>query len=152
MATLPDAMGTTEIMASEGHMQDMHLPATYNERPGSRGRSESCRSFATWAVHSPMLYASLTSCSFRAGGNLAVSLPAMTTPKGVAIVASSMTGVGGLPTTTCQQHQCFHALPSRRVSPSIAGNGVTARLLRYSALAPAVRLNKPSPGGLTDCA
>ena len=60
------------------------------------------RTLATCATHSPRLNASLTSCSPSAGGERAVSLPAITTPNGVAMHASSMIGLGGLPTTTCR--------------------------------------------------
>ena len=42
------------------------------------------------------------SCSLSAGGRCALSRPAMTMPKGDALAASSMMGLGGTPTTTCQ--------------------------------------------------
>ena len=62
--------------------------------------SASCNILLICAVHPPMLYASFTSEAVREGGLVVPSLPAITTPKGDAIVVSSMMLLGGLPTTT----------------------------------------------------
>lgn len=51
-----------------------------------------------------MLYASFTSEALSEGGLVVPSLPAITTPKGDAIVVSSMMLLGGFPTTIWRQH------------------------------------------------
>jgi len=84
--------------------------------------SASCSILLIWAVHPPMLYASLTSEAVREGWLVVPSLPAMTTPNGDAIMVSSMRLLGGLPTTTCPStNSLFHSLVDIQQTDACSG-------------------------------